>query len=79
MLEIELVFFFRVVKYWNRLLGEVVESLSLRMFKERFKVGCGTYGHGLVGDIDDRWTVEPHDLEVSSNFNDSDSNMCCCN
>lgn len=49
------------------------------MFKERFKVGCGTYGHGLVGDIDDRWTVEPHDLEVSSNFNDSDSNMCCCN
>jgi len=36
-----------VVRHWNRLLGEMVESLSVEVFEKMFR--CCIEGHGLVG------------------------------
>lgn len=44
----------RVVKYWNRLLGEVVESPFLEVFNEPH--GSGTYLYGLVFMVVKGWT-----------------------
>jgi len=55
------VFTERVIKLWNRLPREVVESPSLEAFKRRVDMGLGTWFSGKLGSV--RLMVGLHDLK----------------